>query len=197
MNVIGIIGKTIPQGFREEYQVLIVFDQDQLLYKIRDDLEQAISRIDDNIRQRLKGRARNLRIDYLPVFQAGSGTPIQDLYVLTHDRRLLSNYYSINATHGYVATKYDKNKAMVVATEDQTLTFHTILDGIKNPDQRFESLPIVSNRRFLQKFCKCLKRIEGSDIPCYSSISSDPYVVEIGISEVENRVLNTPQDYLI
>ena len=65
---------------------------------------------------------------------------LKNLYGLTHDRRILSNYFMVNATHGWNAVDYNKQ----CSKETQTFYYDALFSGIDNPDQAeiSNSIPI-------------------------------------------------------
>lgn len=144
-NLFCILEELLPMRFDGQYHILLIFD-DQTIKKGFNAYDVA-KRIQ---KQKKKIRPYFLNIELLSVNKQTS------IYPKTHDRKILSNYFVVTATHGFAAFREGK------AVYEQRLEYDAIYWDIDNDDQGKSSLPVYmvddftdSLRKFLNDTEKC------------------------------------------
>lgn len=161
-NLYSLIYELLPKSFRGDYHILIVFDERKIspgatLYDVVDGLQA--------VKSHLK-KPFNIIIEVLTV---GMKTD-PDFYSETHDRRLLSNYFSIHATHGFSAFQPEEAdddificETSTIPSWSQRLTFESIYAGIDDEDQDLSSLPVRTNERSLALLREYVNSLKGNN----------------------------------
>lgn len=150
-NIYGILNELLPETFEGDYQILIVFDSNQISQPagIKD-----VVRGMQSLRQTIRKGKYFPTIELLPIRREAD----KEFYRFTHDRMIISNYYSIRATHGFSAVlpcENRRNDQMYTGsgkgTWSQMLDFNVIYAGIeKDEDDRdLSSLPVIFNDEIL------------------------------------------------
>lgn len=194
-NISRILDMIIPESFTGEYQVLFVFDDEQIeSLSIKD----ALLEICQEITKRICEKKCSVRLEFLGIHNGKNFKPSDDedlkatnyclksLYGLTHDRRILSNYFMVNATHGWNAVDYKKH----CSKETQTFYYDALFSGIDNPDQAeiINSIPIDYIQSFVNDFVEKLTEAKEGSYYCYC-YSASAGLEQIPISDLQNRVL--------
>lgn len=194
MNAADILYKAIPNDFNGEYRILFVFDRKQIETNGNTlSISEAVKKIDLELRTSLRKKPCNLRIEYLVVwdskFQGKSliNREQHDFFLDTHDRIILSNYYEITATHAFAASR---DKFRKKATHTQKIAFRTFFDGIDQPDQKFEFIPIKGETKMLKRFVKDLNKVPDDKLLCYCTTTESTGLQNIKKTELKNRVLD-------
>lgn len=203
-NVSEILNMIIPESFTGEYHVLFVFDDEQLAVKIPNvsiSLKDALLEICQEITKRLKDKKCSINLEFLCIHNGKQYTPgiddddfvainrcLKNLYNLTHDRRILSNYFMVNATHGWNAVDYSNNKQR--SKETQTFYYDALFSGIDNPDQAeiSNSIPLDYIQSFVNNFVEKLTDAKEGSYCCYR-YSVNAGLEQISINDLQNRVL--------
>ena len=203
-NIVDILDAIIPSDFLGIYNVLVVFDDSQIEKHTKNQkyisVEEALNSVSLYIQSKLQHkRCKSINLEYLAIHDGINDQDLpkeglswdermknrylKNLYKLTHDRRLITNYYMVNATHGWDAT--DKS----FSTETQTLYFDAILSGIDNPDQMgIEwSIPINYVQNFVNSFVYQLNLAKIGSYKCFRFKENNLF--PIGIDALENNVL--------
>lgn len=176
-NLYAILDELLPKTFSDEYQILLIFDDTKFATpnlakkltprELKEFNERGLKFVVKEI-QDIKKRIRS----YIPTIeiltinsQAG-----HEIYSETHDRRLISNYFSIDATRGFSAflPEEDHKKEIIYsgpnyATWKQKLNFESIYAHIENSDQGRTSLPIHSNENTISEIKKYISGLRGDE----------------------------------
>lgn len=215
-NIAEILKAIIPQSFSGTYNVLVVFDDKQIEKMTQSKefipVEEALTIVSRFVQSKLALKnCQGVNLEFLAIHDGLSEQELpkginedekmthfylKELYKLTHDRRLITNYYMVNATHGWDAT--DKS----TSTETQTFYFDAILSGMGNPDQMDylkKSIPINYVQSFINSFVQQLSLAKVSSYKCFRF--EDNELCRIGIESLKNSVLRMssrpvePQDW--
>ena len=202
-NISEILNMTIPKSFTGEYQVLFVFDDEQVVANNSTmplTLKDALLEICKEITKWLYEKKCSIRFEFLGIhngknfkdsddedFRANNQC-LKNLYGLTHDRRILSNYFIVNATHGWNAVDYRNNKQR--SKETQTFYYDALFSGIDNPDQAeiSNAIPIDYIQSFVNGFVEKLTDAKEGSYCCYR-YSVNAGLEQISINDLQNRVL--------
>ena len=224
-NVAEVLKAIIPKSYCGVYSVLLVFDGDQVEKRTTSGdyipLKDAIKRIGGIITNAIPHKSSSLNLEFLSIhdgknYVKGKDTPefiqanmgLKKLYDLTHDRRLITNNYIVNATHGWNAIDYNlkykgnNNRYYLQAKETQTFYFDALCSGFNNNDQINipNSIPIDFTKQFMDQFVYKLKCLDGI-CECFR-YQSGQVVDIISISKLTNGLLSLatppsdPLDYL-
>ena len=202
-NINEILKTIIPGSFSGDYHILFVFDDEQLVVKTPDNsksLEKSLCSICQIITKGLN-KSCSLNLEFLGIHNGKriekKDSPdvknkkfyLQRLYSLTHDRRIISNYFMVNATHGWDALQYLNNHTPK-AKETQSFYYDALLSGIDNPDQAdiSNSIPIDYVQSFVDDFVKALTFAKEGSYYCYR-YSVNTGLEQITIDKLQNRVL--------
>ena len=214
-NIGEILKAIIPDWFLGEYHILIVFDDAQIESKITNDgrsykTDEVLKTVSGIISESLEGKKCSINLEYLAIHTGENYDPksdtkdfidenkfLKDLYNLTHDRRIITNYYMVNATHGWNAIDLGNAKKSV-SKETQLLLFDALCSGIDNLDQIEirNSIPIDYIEDFIGSFVKKLTRAKVGSYGCYH-FSKEGSIESIGINQLRNNVLRLTCDQLI
>ena len=199
-NLVGILSSIIPDDYNGDYHALIVFDDCQIEHRTKNgkfiSVEQALDSICNVVHSRLKSKKCNLILEFLAIHNGKdvSNSASEDnkmenqflkkLYSLTHDRRIISNYFMVNATHGWDAVD---NKSL--STETQTLYFDSLCSGIDNPDQLSisDSIPINYIQSFVDLFVDALNKAKIGTYKCFKY--ADGILQSVQSEDLRNAVL--------
>lgn len=140
-NLFEILDEILPREFDDEYHVLCVFDSGQIR-------NGDFNSVADEVKKMQSALCRTFKIivELLSVNRADSGR----IYSETHDRRIISNYYRITASHSFTAftgcsaerRAYGQTNSVQKSVYSQNLRFEPIYEGIDNPRQNPSSLPV-------------------------------------------------------
>lgn len=199
INIKQILQCMVRRTFEGEFRTLIIFDKGQTENQ-ETTLSDAIAQIDSIIRSGLSKKSCSLRIEYLAVWDSTRingfwSDPVQhSLYNKTHDRIIYTNYYTISATKALNATRKQKDRKIIVATNDQKITYMSILNGVGKKNQRPDFLPIKSDKEMLARFITPLDKISDDKILCFCSTTEKPTPCIIKKTDIKNRILNFARD---
>lgn len=187
-NVFAILKELLPDTFKGEYQVLLVFDPTKISNKATiADVTKGLQ----NIKKLIRPGKYVPTIELLPI----SVDYDQEIYSETHDRRIISNYFSIDASHGFSAilpSKMRKDDITYIgygeATYGQKITFNGHYHGIDKDEEdlNMDALPISFCDETLRYLKKYINRKIGStgnvEYICNGNWHSD-------ISQLRNRLV--------
>ena len=183
-NIRAILEELLPKTFSDEYHVLLVFDDTKIShYADMDKIVKAMQSIRKEIRQYIP------TIEILTINKDAG----HEIYSETHDRRILSNYYSLQATRGFSAflpeEGYEKElcySGMTYATWSQRLEFEAIYANIDNEDQDKTSLPVHFNENAIASIKQFIAGLRGDELGYKYICNGNKHV---HISEIRNRLL--------
>lgn len=195
-NIGEILDTIISESFIGEYQVLFVFDDEQITEQLT--LKEVLLEICQEIPKCLKNKRAALKLEFLGVHNGQNydhedepdfretNRCLKSLYGLTHDRRILSNYFMVNATHGWNAVDYKRHSSK----ETQAFYFDSLFSGVDNPDQIQikNSIPIEYIQSFVDDFVSKLSDAKENTYSCYQ-FDTNSGLKQIPIHELQNRVL--------
>lgn len=186
-NLFGILNELLPQSFDGEYQILLVFDPTKISRpNTMDDVVKALQ----TIKKVIRGGRYIPTIELLPI----SADDDREIYSETHDRRIISNYFSIEASHGFSAILPPTQQADKLTytgygfgTWGQKIEFKSIYAGIEKEEDDLDlnSLPISFNEeilRYLRKYVVRKTGRDGVEYICNGNRHCD-------ISELRNRLV--------
>ena len=200
-NLIGILNSIIPNDFTGDYHALVVFDDSQIEQRTKKGkyitVENALESISQFVHAKLARKKCNLVLEYLAIHNGkeihnGASEDakmenqfLKKLYGLTHDRRIISNYFMVNATHGWDAI--DKKS---LSTETQTLYYDSLCSGIDNPDQLSisDSIPINYIQSFIDLFVDALNNAKACTYKCFKYM--DGKIQRVNSEDFCNAVLH-------
>lgn len=187
-NVYGILNELLPLSFQGEYHILIVFDPSHIsrgasLTDIAKDLQ--------TVKKKVRSGSYIPTIELLPV----SANSDHEMYHETHDRKILSNYYLIEANHGFSALLPPPGRKEDILylgqgrpAWNQKLAFKGIYAGIDKDEEDLDlgSLPIIFNNESIQYLRKYYqKKKENPDSAEYICNGNS----HSSIAELRNRLI--------
>lgn len=204
-NITKLLDNIIQCDVKEEYQILFILNHDQLIQRKQKESKMSkvevidtITEIDESLRKKLKN-VKKLRTEYLVVNSKIKVNPdnetywadiIQNnLYYFTHDRIILSNYFHIRATHGFIAAN-ESGKS----DKTQLLIYRSLFSGTDNDSQKESSLPIRGDKKTIGKFIKFIEEIPEERIVCYAKGIDDRFIHKIAKNNIKNRLLSIPKE---
>ena len=189
-NVLAILNELLPDSFSGEYQILLVFDPKQISDGATvDDVTKGLQSIKKMIRP---GK-------YLPTIEL---LPIRfdydkEIYSETHDRRIISNYFSIDASHGFSAILPSASRRDDITytgfgegTYGQKIVFNSHYHGIDKDEEdlNLDALPVTFCDETLRYLNRYYKRKIGSsgavEYICNGNRHCD-------ISQLRNRLITS------
>lgn len=184
-NVYDLLSELLPPTFAGDYQVLIVFDDTAISNNAsRNVIVRDLQTIKKNL-----GRPYTITVEVLTINDEAKG----GIYAETHDRRILSNYFSLHASHGFSAFLPDEGLESVLichsttyATWSQRLTFESIFAGIDNEDQDMTSLPIRTNENTLAQLRQFIEAQSGNHHGFHYYCDEKP---NLDIERLKNRLI--------
>lgn len=179
-NLRCILNELLPKEFSgDSYHVLLVFNDETNNPEHGLETEKIMQRLYDSLSNpRIRGY--NITLECLSVRERSKYR--SHMYYKTHDRKILSNYYIVKATHGFDAFK--KNNGCSKC--DQELSFSSLFFGIDNPDQKVESLPykaIEDTLRDLSEFVQESYNMEQNDYLFFKNGE------KAELKQIENRLI--------
>jgi len=159
-NLYDILDALLPKSFNGEYQVLVVFDESRIDMSVNlDTIVNAVEYI-----RKMLDRNYEVTIELLALSRSTG----ERVYAQTHDRWILSNYFSVLASHGFSAFIPDDGheqelicKTRQYATWNQTLQFESAYAGLSNIDQDNTSLPFRHNEETLSALRRFIRRTDN------------------------------------
>lgn len=196
-NVESILEAIIPKNFARTYYVSIIFelgaaewrnDKKNGVVKARDVEE--LNTINTRILSSFKKRGIKVNIELIAVVKPKEEcsrvvgySEWKNLHNATHDRKILTSYFQVMATHAisasYVKTNY--------AASSQRITYESLLSDVDNPKQNKKYVPFFAIRRQLDYLSDCLIIAPPQSYRCYRFDR-----VKFGISECELNALRNP-----
>lgn len=161
-NVFGILNELLPESFDGDYHVLLVFDDTTISKPATiDDVAKGLQKIKMKL-----GRP------YVPTIELLTVNRDVDIetFSKTHDRRIISNYYTIRCNHGFSAIQPPDSRKNDIdyigpgkgVWDEQIFWYEGIYAGIDadKDDLELSSLPIRSSEHtltFLREYLQKLK----------------------------------------
>lgn len=170
---------------------------------ITEHVKDALTNIKKDIRDHLRITPNAIRLDFLCIFDAGKEVKGEDkdearsrkaLFRLTHDRRIISNLFTVYATHGLDAARNGKKeKRYIFSNSNQTLLFDALLSGVGNPDQEeiMDSIPVDHVVGFLKNFSKLLNGTSTIHYCCYFSDGLDDEIKRLDINNISTPLFGS------
>lgn len=200
-NLYAILDELLPKTFSAEYQILMIFDDTKFATQNKEKQLKKEGRFKEFNEGKLKEVVKAIqhikqRIrPYIPTIEilTINSEAGHEIYSETHDRRIISSYFSIKATRGFSAFLPEESSKYEIiytgpnyATWKQQLDFDSIYANIDNEDQDQTSLPIHSNENTISEIKKYISGLKG-DEKGFKYIYNGNY--RCHISELRNRLL--------
>jgi len=189
-NVFAILNELLPDSFKGEYQILLVFDPTKISFGATvEDVTKGLQ----SIKKMIRPGKFIPTIELLPI----SFDYDKEIYSETHDRRIISNYFSIEASHGFSAILPSGPRRDDItytgygeASYGQKISFNGNYYGIDR-NMRFlnlDSLPVSfcdETLRYLNKYYKRIIESSGAvEYICNGNRHCD-------ISRLRNRLITS------
>lgn len=189
-NVVDLLKKIIPDCFKGNYYVTILFEQNQLgdgIETILNDINHLIRR---NLSERLSANQFRLIISFVAVRDPKGETNAKikawkDLHNLIHDRSVFTNYYVIDASGSLNVSGKDER-----ASRWQKVQYKAILSGVDNPYQKPNSIPIITEKKFLYKLFSSIKAAPSEAYQCYAYNFKEKRVTQCLEQSIENNLIS-------
>ena len=199
-NLYAILDELLPKTFSEDYQILLIFDDTKFATPkkekqlTREELKEFNERGLKFVVKAIKLIIKDLR-PYIPTIEilTINSEAGHEIYSETHDRRIISNYFSISSTRGFSAFLPERDSREEIfysgpnyATWKQKLNFESIYAHIDNEDQDKKSLPIHSNENTIVEIKKYISGLKGNE-KGFKYIYNGDY--RCHVLEIRNRLL--------
>lgn len=198
-NVEAILDAIIPENFARTYYVSIIYeygaaewrnDRDIKGVKARD--EEEIDSINKRIRFAFNKRGINVNIEFIAVvkpkencYKIVDDSGWRNLHNATHDRKILTGFFQVMATHALAAANSNTNKA----TSFQRITYESLLSDVDNPKQQRKYVPFFAIRRQLDYLYDCLISAPPKSYHCYRFDRGKFGIAECGLNTLRNPLL--------
>lgn len=200
-NLRAILDELLPKTFSDEYQIMLIFDDTKFATPNKEKQLVREGRLKEFNECKLREVVKAIQFikkdirPYVPIIEilTINSEAGHEIYSETHDRRIISSYFSIKATRGFSAfLPEEASKYEIIysgpnyATWKQQLNFDSIYANIDNEDQDKKSLPIHSNENTISEIKKYISGLKGEE-KGFKYIYNGNY--RCHISELRNRLL--------
>lgn len=154
-NLKNIFEGLLPTNINARYDILVIFGADEGLIDRSITVEDLVDEIYDIVEA--IDRPYEINVELLAIRKYCS------LWADTHDRRIISNYFLIQAPHGFKALK-----ANGYGTYNQLIDAKCIYNGIDSKRQREQGLVIKYCENTLSIIKNAIAQLSDDDYTCYN-----------------------------
>lgn len=154
-NLSRIFEGLLPPKINARYDILVIFGADEGLIDRTVTIEDLVDEIYDIVEN--IDRPYEINVELLAIKKFCS------LWADTHDRRIISNYFLIQAPHGFKALKSDG-----YGTYSQLIDAKCIYNGIDSKRQREQGLVIKYCENTLRAIKQAISKLSCDDYICYN-----------------------------
>lgn len=174
-QIAEILNGIIPKQFHDTYYVTVVFEYNQLIGNSRWENPTPIAECLKNISKLIVESTiyQNVQLNYIAIKDPNKEQWFvkndiwRSLHGISHDRRIITNYYWIIATAALNVSEVDEGNKEV-ASRFQHIELYSLFRGVDNPDQKTSVIPFYKIKKYLGLLVDYLKSSPSKAYICYA-----------------------------